>query len=195
MRMTQSEYHTEVQQKIANSGHKWNRPEWLILTDGSGHKDGYGGYAGIIFQKSPRIGTPPLIAECAGGLKGTSTEQAEFLGLLFSLQQIVDYYVADQGLKSAEELLRRKLPVVHWVTDRESLALAVYKDSVTHEPVYRRKSTPALWAMYSYFEPMLDVVPIFSTREGNLVHNQVDEIASDMRVIVKEHFDIREANS
>lgn len=156
-------------------------PNWTLLTDGSGHKDGYGGWASLaISAKGDWI-------DRSAAIKGTTTESAEFLGLLNGLGSIVDFYVSEYSAKSAYMRLEASRPIVHWITDRESLALAVWRGP-DGKPIYARRSTPELWAMFSYYEPLFRIVPIFTTREANAMHDRVDKAASEMRILIKEYY-------
>jgi ribonuclease HI len=181
-------FHAHIRASTAK-GQPYEKPAWLLLTDGSGHADGYGGYAAVIVNTKTLV-----IHEVAAGIKGTSTEEAEFLGLLNGLKSILGHYVAKSGRPTALQRLEAEQPVIHWITDRESLALSVWRDPKTNEPVYRRKSTPELWAMYRYFEPLFRVVPLWTKRQTLALHNRADVLASELRVNVKEYFMIDEVN-
>jgi hypothetical protein len=157
-------------------GQKWTTPTWILLTDGSGHKDGYGGYASLALEHATG-----RMLECAGALKGTSTEAAEFLALLNGLGSIVEATGNTRKLEAQQ-------PVVHWMTDRESLALAVWREN--GQPVYKRKSTPELWAMFAYYEPLFTIVPLFTPRATLPLHDRVDKVASECRIIIKDYYEI-----
>lgn len=82
--------------------------------------------------------------------------------------------------------LRR--PLVHWLTDRESLALAVARDPENNdEPIYKRKSTPDLWARFEYYEKIFRITPEFETRNTQELAQVVDIISSDMRNTMRDY--------
>ena len=126
--------------------------------------------------------------ERGAAIKGTTTESAEFLALLNGLGSIVDRYKEKFG-SSGIVRLEAEQPVVHWVTDRESLALAVHRGE-DGTPVYRRKSTPELWAMFAYYEPMFTIKALFTKRDSILLHNRVDRVCSELRILIKEYYTV-----
>lgn len=192
MKMTQKECHEYVREKMNSPNHPWATPQWILVSDGSGYQDGYGGYCSYVIHIDDKY--PPKIA--AAAIKETTVERAEFLALLSGLEMITTY-LAEGAIKEgsmAETKLEVKQPVLQWITDRESLALCVLKDPKTKEPVYARRSTPDLWRAFSYYEKLYSICPVFCPRQSNSQHDIADEIASDLRVQVKEYFEWRKEN-
>jgi len=169
-----------------------SQPDWLIYTDGSGHKDLFGGCSTLAVGKDNNGN--PAKRERAAGLIGTTTEAAEFYGLLFGLGAVYETHTTPDKGQSYKELmyrLERKRPTIHWITDRESLALAVFKHPENGNPVYRRSSTPHLWAWFEFFEPFFRIIPLFYGRNTDPLQAYTDEIASELRLLVKDYHGLR----
>lgn len=146
------------------------------MTDGSGREqDKCWGAAGIV-----AIPSAHFVQTVQVGGSGTSdtVERAEFQALLFSLE------VAHKWTK---DLQKRKKVFTYWVTDRESLALAVGRDrnKTGSPPFYRRDSTPDLWASFEYYERIFNINPVFVPRLKSVWHDQVDIRSSEAREMFK----------
>lgn len=177
---TQSAHHDRVDEILANLPEP---PAFTLYTDGSGHADGFGGAAALLLApKHSAVRTAVIAAS------GTTTERMEFEALLAGLQLICD--LLGKPSKYFGALDR---PVVHWVSDRESLVLAVLRDE-KNEPIYRRKSTPDLWCRFEYYEKLLTIIPQFSKRKSCPHHDIMDKRASEARQLMKEYTLTLQAN-
>jgi hypothetical protein len=158
--------------------------DFCLVTDGSGHQDGYGGWSSLAIGMQSFLGKTRV---CMAGCRGTTVERAEFSALLLGLQSILEAAGLDN--RSGLDPLERCPLRVLWISDRESLVL-----SVTRRPdgstVYRRKASPDLWAHFEWYEKYFAITPRFSKRETNLYHNVVDRLASDARVLIKDYMEL-----
>jgi len=157
-------------------------PDFFLYTDGSGYQDGYGGAAALVLSAKHNVWEVSF-----AGYKGTTVERAEFEGLLIGLQTILTVMKWDSAFH--HQRLERMPPSVSWFTDREALAKAVQRDAEGN-PVYSRRSTPDLWARFSFYERLFRVDPVFTKRETNVYHNVVDRFASDARLLVKDYMEL-----
>ena len=170
---------TECHRQVAANYPQKPEHEFFILSDGSGYTDGFAG-AAVIFYSPEHCFCDLRTIAWSGG----DTERSEFEGLLAGLQGIMDHRKWNNG--DAYQLLRLKRPLVHWLTDRESLALAVARkpDGSTF---YRRKSTPDLWARFEWYEAMFRITPHYESRNATPVFSLIDRMASDMREMMKRY--------
>lgn len=158
--------------------------DFILHTDGSGHADGYGGSACLVESNSHRKRTLHLSA-----YSQTSTDRAEFEGLLNGLQSIVDMMQWSPAADYSALTQRPKKLSVAWFTDRESLALSVWRqaDGTT---VYQRKKQGDLWARFEYYEKIFHVIPYLIARNSTPSHEYVDRLASEARILIKEYMEI-----
>lgn len=155
---------------------------YLLFTDGSGWTDPYGGCASLAIGMRPEN----FLKYTMKAAFGTDVERMEFEGLLDGLQSII---VAS---KRADDYIRRMRPRVAWITDRESLALSVWRPAGPRQPsFYGRKASPDLWARFAYYEELFEIVPLCEERNTHASHALVDELASELRVLMKEWVIIR----
>lgn len=150
---------------------------YFLLTDGSGHQNGVWG--GSCMLLAPRFG----LYRCAevGGTCG-SVERAEFEALLLGLQLIQDHREGSKSL--THESLR--IPKVYWVSDRQSLVLAVMRDKDDdNKPPYSRKSTPDLWRRFSFYEERMKITPTQSSPKETEWFKHVDIRSSEMFQLIK----------
>jgi len=139
---------------------------FLLYTDGSGHQDKYGGSASLVIENA----TGERFTTSAANY-GTTVSRAEFEGLLSGLQSILEYNGKLQDR-----------PTVAWYSDRESLVLAVHG-------FYRRKAEPDLWARFQYYETLFSITPLFVPRSTDPLHDVVDRMASEGRIMMKEYIE------
>jgi len=150
-----------------------------IVTDGSGHADGFAGGSCAIFIPD----RTPIYA-CSAETH-SSTERGEFSGLLRGLAILTDVMEwTPRQISDAPYL--GKWPV-KWITDRESLALAVARNDAG-VPFYSRRSTPDLWASFEFFEKFLDVHALFEDRCSTPEMKVADTLASDARQTLKNFY-------
>lgn len=161
--------------------------DYGIWSDGSGYTDGYAGYAVII-----KSFDPSGAQDCrAAAMFGQDTERAEFEGLLAGLQAITEREIRLNG-KNSLRFRGRKL-LVRWVTDRESLALSVWRTGAG-KTFYGRESSPDLWARMMYYEEFIEVAPMFERRKTDEVQDVADRIASEARILFKEWVIVQQAD-
>jgi hypothetical protein len=146
----------------------------LVFSDGSGYKDGFGGWAA--FACTPDRNWKTFRQ---GAIIGTSVDRAEMTGLL-------------EGLEMAWELARLHpkfqlsnpdsvKPKVRLHCDRENLVLSI-------RGVYDRSNCADLWARFAYYEKVLDIIPVHVERETDFVEFvQCDLHASSGRIVAKDY--------
>jgi len=142
----------------------------VVMSDGSGYKDGFGGYASLAF-------TPDGIWKLfrMAGIHGVTVDRAEFTGCLEGLQMAWELW---QQMPARDETRR---PVVIWMTDRENLLLSA-------KNVQARSNCPDLWARYVWYEERMSIHPDFVSKEmekTNLDFKMIDVQASTGREILK----------
>lgn len=119
-----------------------------IYTDGSGHINGFGGWAAFITTLDGILKTFKM-----GGCCGTSVDRMEFTALL-------------EGLQGAWEMSRAMpesnipdwRPSVLWFSDRESLVHSVKR-------LNSRSNCPDLWVRFEWYERVMDITAQFMTDE------------------------------
>ena len=126
------------------------KPDIEIYTDGSGHVNGFGGWAAFIAtpdrtHKDFRIGSA----------NGTSVDRMEFTALLEGLQGA--YEMLDRLLQSRFDDPKWK-PNISWFTDRESLLNSVKR-------IYGRSNCLDLWARFQFYESRMIITGNFVTEE------------------------------
>lgn len=119
-----------------------------IYTDGSGHKNGFGGWAAF-------IATPDRVFKDfrMGTANGTSVDRMEFTALLEGLQG-----AWEMSEKMPQKHLGEWKPGVRWFTDRESLLNSVKR-------IYDRSNCQDLWNRFVFYEKRMDIDAKFVTDE------------------------------
>lgn len=160
-----------------------NSCDFLLYTDGSGYTDPYGGYSamGLIMRR------PVEVVHACAAVFNTDTERMEFEALLNGIQAFLNKLKPDKFTLAKMQVQK---PTIVWFTDRESLALAVWRDE-NGEPFYSRRSTPDLWRRFEYYEELFHIIPLCVKRDTVPAHKVVDEIASGLRVLIKEWHQLR----
>jgi len=126
----------------------YNKHDIEIYTDGSGHINGFGGWAAYIT-------TPDRTRKDfrMGGASRTSVDRMEFTAFLEGLQG---------AMEMAQEMPEWRdegwCPAVLWYSDRESLVNSVLK-------TYARSNCPDLWDRFAFYEGQLLITPKFVTEE------------------------------
>lgn len=121
-------------------------PNFELYTDGSGHINGFGGWAALAVIDDGSSSVFRMGTAC-----GTSVDRMEFTALL-------------EGLQCVWELAMRMLahndsnwkPDVLWCSDRESLINSV-------KLVYARSNCPDLWPRFEFYEKIMAIKPYFMT--------------------------------
>jgi ribonuclease HI len=122
-------------------------PNLLLFTDGSGHADGFGGYAAYV-----KTADDLVKHFCMGSCSDTSVDRMEFTALIEGLRMAMEMWMrfpeAWENAMSDNPVLRK--PRVLWHSDRESLVLSV-------KNVYARDNCPDLWAAFAHFESVMEI--------------------------------------
>jgi len=145
--------------------------DWVVYTDGSGHKDGYGGCAAVGWNKGVT-----QTFQLMQGRNETSTARMEMEALLMSLQWIAEH----------RELNER--PCVWWLSDRQDLVMSVAK-------ICERRKNPDLWYRLSYYESMFDIHPYHAPRATTKGNVLVDSLAGAGRKLIKNYLENDENKS
>jgi ribonuclease HI len=151
-------------------------PEWhqaAIVTDGSGHADGYGGFSVEVLWS--RKGRRRVVS---GLHMATDVFRMEFQALLHGLKLIAD----DERLWQTDTqwTLRQHRLCVWWLNDNEALVKGVQRDKTTGQPLYSRTAAPELWAQLAFYEQFLWIDAHHTPREIGAM-GVVDWMASSMR--------------
>ncbi len=149
-------------------------PDILLLTDGSGYKDGYGGYAAV-------AATPDGVWKFfrMGAASGTTVDRMEFTALLEGLQLAWEMWNA-MPVSAQEPPIK---PRVRWLSDRENIVLSA-------RSVQERSNCPDLWCRYAYYEERMEIRPQFIDREeeANLPDFKMVDLQSSVgREILKNY--------
>ena len=146
-----------------------------LVTDGSGHSDGYGGFAAILTVP----GEADVIHRVFGGSTHSSTDRMEFAALLSGLQYCTERLPS--GWLS-ERLPGDRWPL-HWWSDRESLVKSA-------QGLYKRKAAPDLWRSFTYFEEIFEIACAHITIENYDPESEcpwlveADSLASSLRIVM-----------
>ena len=149
----------------------------LVFSDGSGYKDGYGGWATMactpdknikLFRMAAVVGTTVDIAEMTGMLEGLSLAH----DIALDIPKFYQYRITS-GFEHPDK------PKVLIYSDRENMVLSVKK-------VYDRSNSPDLWARFEHFEKVLDIDALHVERETDFPEFQFCDLsASTGRCIAK----------
>lgn len=146
--------------------------DFLIVGDGSGFTDHFGGYGAITIS----IKNPKLTYERSFGC-GTHMEtgRAEFMAILSAMHAIVEKCEFEHT--PTLELLEKLRPTIYILSDRMDLVGSILK-------IYRRKTNRDLWAQFEWYERYFDIKAAHIKRDTIELHKAVDAIASEMRIVL-----------
>lgn len=149
-------------------------PDLLLFTDGSGHRDGFGGWCAVARTPDKRFGYTQF-----GCASGTSVDRMEMTAFLEGLTMLS---TAIKGLPTLTPNPNRiRGPIVFWYSDRESLVLSV-------RGKYARSNSPDLWARFEYYEKQFDIYPFHVSRETDFAEfRDADLHASSLRIVIKHY--------
>lgn len=151
---------------------------YIAFTDGSGTIDDYGGASAIVARVNNWSGSGKAVFDDVRTIcvahSHTSVDRIEFTALLEALQSILEIHGKVQDMR----------PVVKWFTDRESLAMSVWKPDGMNS-FYSRKNAPDLWARLAWYEQSFYIVPSFGRRNKDPNQKLTDLLSSEMRESVK----------
>jgi len=154
-----------------NPAHDKSTRDFLVVSDGSGHADGYGG-ASVFVQSRYRV---PWIETVLLARTHTSVARMEHSALLMGLEIICE----TEKLYSAFKQPGFTRPTVIWLSDRQDLVLST-------AGIYGRKANLDLWHTYGFFEQYLDVHAFYIHRATLATNRLVDAMAANGRALVKE---------
>ncbi len=145
----------------------------LVFSDGSGYKDGYGGWAAIACTPDRTWKTFRM-----GSTFGLSVDRAEMTGILEGLEM---------ALSMSRVLPRASVMETGWKatvmvhTDRENMALSI-------KGVYDRSNCPDLWHRFAYYEKHLNIQATHVARETDHAEFVMCDLnASTGRLIAKSY--------
>ena len=113
---------------------------------------------------------------------GTSVLEMEFQGLLLGLGACLELYGRSKEKIKQLEVVR---PRVWWVTDREHLALSLWKNPDTGFHHYKRREPYHLWRALSFYEELFQITPIFTPRATDHFQHAADKLAGFGRSLMK----------
>lgn len=156
--------------------------DFELYTDGSGHADTFGGHSVIgVSNKYNKYFVR------AGAIYGTTTDRQEFEAFLNGLQGILDVMEWNSG--GELKMLAARRPSVFWISDRENLVGSVTLDEKGHS-LFKRKSSPDLWARYAFYETIFAVTAVHRDRNTVAFQAMADRISSECRVLIKNYIEI-----
>lgn len=121
----------------------------ILVTDGSGHTDGYGGFAAMAYTPDKLVKTFRMAA-----LSGTTVDRAEFGGALEGFNMVLDMWNAMPQRLTQDPTQAGARAKVLWISDRENMVLSALRTQA-------RSNSPDLWARYEWYEKVLDIYPTF----------------------------------
>lgn len=149
-------------------------PDYLLFTDGSGYKDGYGGWACCVRHVGKKANMFRM-----GCIVGCTVDRMEMTAILEGLQIVFENMQSRWESRDGED--PEKKPIVRLFSDRENLVLSIQK-------VYDRGNCPDLWARYAYYESIMEVHATHVQRETDYPEfSMVDLHASTGRIIAKQY--------
>jgi hypothetical protein len=100
------------------------------------------------------------------------------MAILLALRSIVDH--CDMEHSSKLELMQLQKPRVYILSDRQDLVGCIMI------PTWSRKKNRDLWASFNWFSRYFDIKAAHIPRDTLHIHKQVDAIASNMRIVLKD---------
>lgn len=107
----------------------------------------------------------------------------EFQGLLLGLKACMQ--LAGWTDKSDYHKMKVMRPTVWWVTDREHLALSLWKNPDTGEDQNKRREPYDLWRAFSFYEELFSITPIYEPRATVHFQHKADKLAGFGRKLMK----------
>jgi hypothetical protein len=143
-----------------------------LFTDGSGHMDGFGGWAAVVKSRDGKFRDFRM-----GAMTGTSVDRMEMTAMIEGLHMALH-------LVTEHPEIRRNigiLPSVLWYSDRESMVKSALGE-------FGRTNATDIWSQYAWFETQLRIYPVHVLRETEHPEFQaVDLHASTARLIIKNY--------
>lgn len=148
--------------------------DFVLYTDGSGHQDGYGGYAAVVVSKKFKEASGVV----AGGMLGTTVNIAEFDAILYGLQSILLKLNIHEE-KSFTRIFGYEKPTAIVVSDRMNLVGSINRE-------FSRRTDPHLWRQFEWFEERMSIVARHVDRNTVVLQAQADNLASLSRLVIKD---------
>lgn len=154
-------------------------PDIYLVTDGSGHADGFGGWASeIISGKIVPVREEHYIMGSAAGIGDV------FRMEMTALATALTFCFNRWTLWGRLEHLHQNPLRIRWFNDNEALVNCVRRDIHTGKPLYQRRVCEDLWAQIAWFENFVILDANFVSRETDVM-KIVDWYASTSRVSIK----------
>lgn len=150
---------------------------FTIWSDGSGYKDGFGGWAVRV-----KSGDGAYDVFRMGCMMGTTVDRMELTGMLEGLQVIFEWFqvqASSSGVRRDADDAPR--PQVKIYSDRENLVLSIKR-------VYDRSNALDLWARFACYEQFMTVTAEHVMRETDFPEFVMADLhASSGRLIAKNY--------
>jgi ribonuclease HI len=151
-----------------------NTAQFSVYSDGSGHVDGYGGWACYVDDH-----TSGKAYFRQGSVIGTSVDRMEMTAMLEGMEIVMELARRTEQYQTAKMLGEVWKPLVHLFSDRENMVLSI-------KGVYERSNGRDLWARFAYYEDRCAIVAHHVNRETETPQfRTVDLYASTGRVVAK----------
>lgn len=176
--------------------------DYVLYTDGSGCKHGWGGYAAVI-EKIDRVGEYREVVDTdviVTATYGSTVQRTELSAFLDGMQKILyqrveelqaeaefddelKYILGSQG--ALNQLRGPDRVSVLWYTDRRNLAMSLLYDE-NGDPLQSRNSDKDLWFRWSFMAKHVCVTPMFYGRNQIPGQKICDALASEARAALKD---------
>lgn len=145
--------------------------DFRVVTDGSGHPDGFGGWATFAETASKNVQMFRF-----GCIAGTSVDRAELTAICEGLQIVYEMF-----MKMKDDLKLGRRPIVDLRSDRENLVCSI-------QGLYKRSNSADLWARFGFYERFFQVNAHHVARESDIPELQMCDLhASTGRIIAKNY--------
>lgn len=158
---------------------------YVGATDGSGHQDGYGGWACVVrrqvgwapFDDGTEYEELPTDLVRFGSIFGGTVLRNEMQALIEAMRAVGVMHANDRKENS-------EIPVMLWVTDRADVAEGLMRDAEGN-PLTRRATCADLWAQIVYLSRFCSVVPRHIPRNTEPDQALCDRLAGNSRNALK----------
>jgi len=171
--------------------------DYVLSTDGSGCKHGWGGYAAIIQKVGPTENLGRAVVDTNAlvhATYGSTVQRCELTSFIDGVHSILHKELGeDREEEFNAESHAGPLSIfsgpnrlsILWLTDRANLAKALLFNEYG-EPLNARKTEIDLWLRYSGMARYVCVTPQFTPRNTIQEQAQCDELAGTARKLLKE---------
>jgi ribonuclease HI len=149
-------------------------PDILVFSDGSGYKDGFGGWAALTCTPDRNWKTFRT-----GAITGITVDRAEMTGMLEGMEMAWEMARSFPHFHPSNPQSVRPKILLH--CDRENVVLSI-------KGVYDRSNCPDLWARFAHYEKVMDIMALHVVRENDFAEFiQCDLHASSGRLVAKDY--------